>query len=152
MINIVSFRIFKSMTFRLLFNIHLLFAFYFGSKKFICSPSTHSVNVGTYNINFAQKQFNFVQHWSSGGGGGGTSRRDLKIGSFPNLFVDDCRNSCSDRLFRSFRLSGEQQFTLSLSSSQIQSINKIIIINVFICHKIKTTNVMLHIFHSKKRN
>ena len=79
-------------------------------------------------------------------------RREVKSGSFPNLFVDDCRNSCSDRLFRSFRLSGEQQFTLSLSSSQIQSINKIIIINVFICHKIKTTNVMLHIFHSKKRN
>ena len=86
------------------------------------------------------------------GGGGGTSRREVKSSSFPNLFVDDCRNSCSDRLFRSFRLSGEQQFTLSLSSSQIQSINKIIIINVFICHKIKTTNVMLHIFHSKKRN
>ena len=85
-------------------------------------------------------------------GGGGTSRREVKSSSFPNLFVDDCRNSCSDRLFRSFRLSGEQQFTLSLSSSQIQSINKIIIINVFICHKIKTTNVMLHIFHSKKRN
>ena len=147
----MSFRIFISRTFRLLFNIHLLFAFYFASKKFICSPPTPSVNVGTYNFNYTQKQFNFVQHWSSGGRGG-TSRWEVKSGSFPNLFVDDCRNSCSDRLFRSFRLSGEQQFTLSLSSPQIQSINKIIIINVFICHKIKTTNVMLHIFHSKKRN
>ena len=102
MINIVSFRIFVSRTFRLLFNIHLLFAFYFASKKFICSPPPPQSMLG--HITSITRKNNLIlsniDPVGGGGGGGGTSRREVKRGSFPNLFVDDCRNSCSDRLFR----------------------------------------------------
>ena len=95
MINIVSFRIFISRTFRLLFNIHLLFAFYFASKKFICSPPPPQSMLG-HITSITRKNNLILSNIDPVGGGGGR----VKSGSFPNLFVDDCRNSCSDRLFR----------------------------------------------------